>query len=82
MAGPPNGTKRAIRSFRETGRRAGCRSRASSERARRTDRTRSGYVTDIAEIDGTRIRVRRLEAINDTPVLDIKAVLEGDIAER
>lgn len=40
------------------------------------------HVADIAEIDGTRIRVRHLEAINDTPVLDIKPVLEGDIAER
>lgn len=40
------------------------------------------HVTEIDEIDGTRIRVRHLEAIDGTPVLDIKPVLEGDIAER
>jgi tRNA-Thr(GGU) m(6)t(6)A37 methyltransferase TsaA len=40
------------------------------------------HVTGIAEIDGTRIRVRHLEAIDGTPVLDIKPVLEGDIAGR
>jgi tRNA-Thr(GGU) m(6)t(6)A37 methyltransferase TsaA len=40
------------------------------------------HVTEIAAIDGTRIRVRHLEAIDGTPVLDIKPVLEGDIAER
>jgi tRNA-Thr(GGU) m(6)t(6)A37 methyltransferase TsaA len=40
------------------------------------------HVTEIAEIDGTRVRVRHLEAIDGTPVLDIKPVLEGDIAER
>jgi len=35
----------------------------------------------IVEIDGTRIRVRNLEALDRTPVLDIKPVL-GDPSER
>lgn len=35
----------------------------------------------IAEIDGTRIRVRHLEALDGTPVLDVKPVLGGP-AER
>ena len=35
----------------------------------------------IAEIEGTRIRVHQLEALDGTPVLDIKPVL-GDIDER
>jgi tRNA-Thr(GGU) m(6)t(6)A37 methyltransferase TsaA len=32
--------------------------------------------TEILEIHGTRIRVRGLEAINSTPVVDIKPVLD------
>jgi tRNA-Thr(GGU) m(6)t(6)A37 methyltransferase TsaA len=40
------------------------------------------HVTEIAEVDGTRIRVCHLEAVDGTPVLDIKPVLDGDIAER
>jgi tRNA-Thr(GGU) m(6)t(6)A37 methyltransferase TsaA len=31
----------------------------------------------IASIDGTRIRVRHLEALNGTPVLDVKPVLDS-----
>ena len=30
---------------------------------------------EIAEIDGTRIRVHNLEAVNGTPVVDVKPVL-------
>jgi tRNA-Thr(GGU) m(6)t(6)A37 methyltransferase TsaA len=33
---------------------------------------------EIAEIDGTRVRVRPLEAVDGTPVLDIKPVLRLD----
>ena len=36
----------------------------------------------IAEIEGARIRVRSLEAIDGTPILDIKPVLSPNIAER
>ena len=35
----------------------------------------------ILEVDGTRIRVNNLEALDGTPVLDVKPVLRG-IAER
>ena len=35
----------------------------------------------VLEIDGTRLRVRDLEALDGTPVLDLKPVL-GGIAER
>lgn len=34
--------------------------------------------TRVLEIDGRRLRVRNLEALNDTPVLDIKPVIRAD----
>lgn len=37
---------------------------------------------EVLAIDGARLRVRNLEAIDGTPVLDIKPVLSGEIAER
>ncbi len=37
---------------------------------------------EVAEIDGRRLRVRNLEALDGTPVLDLKPVLSGDAAER
>ena|SRR5438445_3226638 len=39
------------------------------------------HEVEIVEIEATRIRVRNLEAINGTPVLDIKPVL-GPVRER
>jgi tRNA-Thr(GGU) m(6)t(6)A37 methyltransferase TsaA len=39
------------------------------------------HAVQILAIDGTRIRVRNLEALDRTPVLDIKPVL-GPVAER
>jgi tRNA (Thr-GGU) A37 N-methylase len=39
------------------------------------------HTVQIVEIDGTRIRVRNLEALDRTPVLDIKPLL-GDPSER
>jgi tRNA-Thr(GGU) m(6)t(6)A37 methyltransferase TsaA len=33
---------------------------------------------EVAEVDGRRIRVRSLEAIDGTPVVDIKPVLRGE----
>jgi len=36
---------------------------------------------EVAELDGGRIRVRNLEALDGTPVVDVKPVL-GDVAER
>lgn len=37
---------------------------------------------EVAEVDGARLRVRGLEAIDGTPVLDLKPVLGGEIGER
>lgn len=36
----------------------------------------------IAEIEGARIRVRSLEALDGTPIIDIKPMLSPNIAER
>ena len=37
---------------------------------------------EIADIDGTRLRVRHLEAIHGTPLIDVKPVLSDDITQR
>ncbi len=37
---------------------------------------------EIASIDGGRVRVRNLEAVDGTPILDLKPVLSTDISER
>ncbi|MCA1698753.1 MAG: tRNA (N6-threonylcarbamoyladenosine(37)-N6)-methyltransferase TrmO [Actinobacteria bacterium] len=37
---------------------------------------------EIASIDGGRVRVRKLEAVDGTPILDVKPVLSNDIRER
>lgn len=36
----------------------------------------------VDSIDGTRIRVADLEALDGTPILDLKPVLSADVAER
>ena len=36
----------------------------------------------ILSIDGARARVRNLEAVDGTPILDLKPVLHHDVAER
>jgi tRNA-Thr(GGU) m(6)t(6)A37 methyltransferase TsaA len=36
----------------------------------------------IAAIEGSRVRVRSLEAVDDTPILDIKGLLSPDISQR
>jgi tRNA-Thr(GGU) m(6)t(6)A37 methyltransferase TsaA len=36
----------------------------------------------IAEVEGRRVRVEHLEAMNGTPILDLKPVLKGEIGER
>src|SRR3954462_15804183 len=33
------------------------------------------HVVEVVEIDGTRLRVRNLEAVDGTPVLDVKPVI-------
>jgi tRNA-Thr(GGU) m(6)t(6)A37 methyltransferase TsaA len=37
---------------------------------------------EIASIEGDRVRVRRLEALDGTPIVDLKPVLSGDVGER
>lgn len=37
---------------------------------------------EVAEIAGDRLRVHRLEALDGTPVLDLKPVLSADVGER
>jgi tRNA-Thr(GGU) m(6)t(6)A37 methyltransferase TsaA len=37
---------------------------------------------ELVEIDANRLRMRNLEALDGTPVLDLKPVLDGKIAER
>jgi tRNA-Thr(GGU) m(6)t(6)A37 methyltransferase TsaA len=36
----------------------------------------------ILSIDGARVRVRNLEAVDGTPIVDVKPVLSGEISER
>jgi tRNA (Thr-GGU) A37 N-methylase len=36
----------------------------------------------VVEIEGPRMRVSRIEALDGTPVVDVKPVLEGEISER
>jgi tRNA (Thr-GGU) A37 N-methylase len=35
------------------------------------------HQVEIASIEGHRIRVRNLEAVNGTPIIDVKPVLNG-----
>ena len=37
---------------------------------------------EVISIDGLRVRVRNLEAIDGTPILDVKPVLSEDVSER
>jgi len=37
---------------------------------------------EVAEVDGLRVRVRNLEAIDGTPIVDVKAVLDEDVGRR
>jgi tRNA-Thr(GGU) m(6)t(6)A37 methyltransferase TsaA len=37
---------------------------------------------EVASIDGARVRVRNLEAVDGTPIVDVKPVLGDDIRER
>ncbi|HEX6030598.1 MAG TPA: tRNA (N6-threonylcarbamoyladenosine(37)-N6)-methyltransferase TrmO, partial [Tepidiformaceae bacterium] len=36
----------------------------------------------ITAVDGARLRVAHLEALDGTPILDVKPVLSGDVGER
>ena len=37
---------------------------------------------EITGMEAGRVRVRHLEALNNTPILDVKPVLSGNIEER
>lgn len=40
------------------------------------------HEVEIAAIDGHRVRVRHLEAVDGTPILDVKPVLPADVGQR
>jgi tRNA (Thr-GGU) A37 N-methylase len=37
---------------------------------------------EVLEIDGARVRVSDLEAVDGTPIVDLKPVLSADVEER
>ena len=37
---------------------------------------------EIVSIDGARVRVRNLEAVDGTPIVDVKPALSSDVSER
>ena len=40
------------------------------------------HQVDVTEVDGCRLRVRSLEALDGTPIVDVKPVLAGEITRR
>ncbi|MGQ0538396.1 MAG: tRNA (N6-threonylcarbamoyladenosine(37)-N6)-methyltransferase TrmO [Gemmatimonadaceae bacterium] len=40
------------------------------------------HQVEIAEIDGPRLRVRHLEALDGTPIIDVKPILSEDLGQR
>jgi tRNA-Thr(GGU) m(6)t(6)A37 methyltransferase TsaA len=40
------------------------------------------HPVEVLEVDGPRLKVSSLEALDGTPVVDVKPVLEGEISER
>ena len=40
------------------------------------------HSVEVLEIDGARMKVSSLEALDGTPVVDVKPVLEGEISDR
>ncbi|MGH9894471.1 MAG: TrmO family methyltransferase domain-containing protein [bacterium] len=37
---------------------------------------------EITATDGRRVRVRNLEALDGTPIIDVKPILSGDVSQR
>ena len=37
---------------------------------------------EITAVDGARVRVRNLEALDGTPIIDVKPILNEDIGQR
>ena len=40
------------------------------------------HPVQVVAVDGLRLRVRSLEALDGTPILDVKAMLSGDVSRR
>ena len=40
------------------------------------------HQVEITAVDGARLRVRSLEALDGTPIIDIKPILSEDIGQR
>ena len=40
------------------------------------------HQVDVVAVDGCRVQVRNLEALNDTPIVDLKPVLASEIKQR
>jgi tRNA (Thr-GGU) A37 N-methylase len=40
------------------------------------------HPVEVVSIEGCRLRVRNLEALDGTPILDLKPVLNSDIGQR
>jgi tRNA-Thr(GGU) m(6)t(6)A37 methyltransferase TsaA len=40
------------------------------------------HQVEITAIDGARVRVRSLEALHGTPIIDVKPVLSGEIGQQ
>jgi tRNA-Thr(GGU) m(6)t(6)A37 methyltransferase TsaA len=40
------------------------------------------HQVEITAVDGRRVRVRSLEVVDGTPIIDMKPVLSGDISQR
>jgi tRNA-Thr(GGU) m(6)t(6)A37 methyltransferase TsaA len=40
------------------------------------------HPVEVLEVEGPRVKVSNLEALDGTPVLDVKPVLEGEISQR
>jgi tRNA (Thr-GGU) A37 N-methylase len=40
------------------------------------------HPVEVLEIEGARMKVSNLEALDGTPVVDVKPVLEGEISQR
>jgi tRNA-Thr(GGU) m(6)t(6)A37 methyltransferase TsaA len=40
------------------------------------------HPVEVLEVDGPRLKVSGLEALDGTPIVDVKPVLEGEISER
>ena len=40
------------------------------------------HQVEVTDIDGCRLRVRSLEALDGTPIVDVKPILSDDVSQR